>query len=79
MKHLKGFDKINENFSDSNIITIEIPESIKEHMEELGISEENQKELFENYINHLLGTDYGVELEGFSVWCEEDDNISDFI
>lgn len=48
-------------------------------MDELGIREENQKELFENYINHLLGTDYGVELEGFSVWCEEDDNISDYI
>lgn len=79
MKHLKGFNKINENFSDSNIITIEIPESIIEHMGEIGISEGNQKEVFENYINHLLGTDYGVELDGFSTWCDDEDNITDYI
>jgi hypothetical protein len=79
MKHLKRFDKTNESISGSNSITIIIPDSISAHMDELGIREENKKDLFENYINHLLGTNYGVELEGFSVWCEQDDNVSDFM
>jgi hypothetical protein len=61
-----------------NQISINIPKGIKLHMNKLGIPENNQSKLFEEYIDFLLGVNYGTEVDSFMTWTEEEDNITDF-
>jgi hypothetical protein len=89
MKHLKRFNtkrKINESWppeesefmESENSITIEIPKSIIKIMESNNIDPDKYKEVFQNYIEHLIGTLYGQETEQFNDWCDETDNITDY-
>lgn len=90
MKHLKrfneeaefypGFEK-DEDYSNNPEITVsfKIPESMVKIAKENGVSEENMEDLFKTYISHKIGETYNQEGDEFSVWCEESDNIVDFI
>jgi len=86
MKHLKTQNQLNEsleNLNPSDVspsqISINIPSSIKSHMDRLGIPQENQSQLFRDYIHFLLGVDYGTEINSFTRWTGVDDNITDFM
>jgi hypothetical protein len=57
---------------------IDIPNGIKLHMDKLGIHENNQSQLFKEYIDFLLGVNYGTAVDEFITWTEQEDNISDF-
>ena len=77
---LKENSEEKSNISDvsRSQVCINIPKGIKLHMDELGIAENNQSQLFEEYIYFLLGTNYGIEVDSFMTWAEEEDNITDF-
>lgn len=76
MKNIKSF---NEEFNERLIVEVEIPKSIIAICERHNIPQQNIKEVFSNYIDHVLGTTYGVETEGFEIYCEESDNITDYV
>jgi len=88
MKHLRKFNEelnkivmgsdINNNNNNLNI-NIDIPKSMISIAKEFGVTDENMEEVFNNYIQHLLGTIYGQEKNEFIAWCEDSDNISDYI
>jgi hypothetical protein len=90
MKHLKrfneeaefypGFEK-DEDYSNNPEITVsfKIPKSMISIARKNGVSEENMEDLFVTYISHKIGETYGQEGDEFSAWCEESDNIVDFI
>jgi hypothetical protein len=88
MKHLKrfneeaefypGFEK-DEDYSNNLEITVSIPKSMVSIAKKNGISDKNMEDLFLTYISHKIGETYGHEENEFSVWCEESDNIVDFI
>ena len=59
-------------------ININIPKGIKECMDRLGIPENNQPRLFKEYVDFLLGVNYGMEVDSFTTWTEESDNVTDF-
>lgn len=63
----------------TDVVQVTIPTEIENYMENLGIPAEKHAEVFSNYIDHLLGTIYGTELESFTDWTDESDNISDYI
>lgn len=71
---------INEQPLDGEIkyVTIEIPEVIVEKAIELGIDESRIEDMFEQYINDSIGTTYNSELEYFTLWAEEQNNLDDF-
>jgi len=86
MKHLKTSQELNEsseNLNPSDVssgqISINIPSGIKSHMDRLGIPQNNHSELFREYIDFLLGVNYGREVDQFTRWTEQEDNITDFI
>ena len=86
MKHLKTSQELNEsseNLNPSDVslgqISINIPSGIKSHMDRLGIPQEDHSELFREYIDFLLGVNYGTEVDQFTRWTEQEDNIVDFI
>jgi hypothetical protein len=82
MKHLKKFNENSEyyqKYEGELNINISIPPTMIEIAKEFGVSDENMKEVFESYIDHLLGTIYGQEENEFTTWCEDSDNIVDFI
>ena len=86
MKHLKTSQELNEsseNLNPSDVspdqISINIPSGIKSHMDRLGIPQNNHSELFKEYIDFLLGVNYGTEVDSFTRWTEQEDNIVDFI
>jgi len=60
-------------------ITIEVPDAIIEHCKELNISQENIPKLFQFFIYDRLGFDSHWGIDSFLEWCEEDDNICDFV
>ena len=72
-----------ENLNISDVsrsqICINIPKGIKSHMDKLGIPENNQSQLFKEYIDFLLGVNYGMEDDGFMSWTQEEDNYIDFM
>jgi len=85
MKHLKTQNQLNESQENLNIsdvspgqISINIPRSIISHMDRLGIPQNNHSELFREYIDFLLGVNYGTEVDSFTRWTEQEDNITDF-
>jgi len=85
MKHLKTSQELNEsseNLNPSDVslgqISINIPSGIKSHMDRLGIPQEYHSELFREYIDFLLGVNYGTEVDQFTRWTEQEDNIVDF-
>ena len=56
-------------------ININIPKGIKECMDRLCIPENNQPRLFKEYVDFLLGVNYGMEVDSFTTWTEESDNV----
>jgi hypothetical protein len=66
----KLMEGLNQNLSENtNSITITIPPKIQEELTKLEVlNMDDQKRAFEDYINHLLGTPYGIEAEQFSEW-----------
>jgi hypothetical protein len=59
-------------------ITLEIPESIIGKAIELGISESNIEDMFEQYVKDSIGVTYNMELDYFTQWAEDSDNIADY-
>lgn len=76
---MKNFKSFNEQFNENNMVEVEIPMTIIEICKRHNISDENIKEVFLNYINYTLGIEYGTESNGFEAYCEESDNITDYI
>jgi hypothetical protein len=84
LKHIRKFNESEENLdnetsSSVSDVIIKVPDAIKKHMDELGIPDKNQSEVFEEYIHFLLGTYYGQDLDSFMSWSEESDNIVDYL
>jgi hypothetical protein len=82
MKHLRKFNENSEywqKYEGELNINIAIPPTMIEIAKEFGVTDENMKEVFESYIDHLLGTVYGQEENEFTSWCEDSDNIADYI
>jgi len=59
-------------------ITLEIPESIIGKAIGLGISESNIEDMFEQYVKDSIGVTYNMELDYFTQWAEDSDNIADY-
>lgn len=59
-------------------ITLEVPESIIEKAMELGVSENRIEDMFEQYIKDSIGMSYNMELDYFTQWSDDSDNISDY-
>jgi|APGre2960657404_1045060.scaffolds.fasta_scaffold150471_2 hypothetical protein len=59
-------------------ITLEIPESIIGKAIELGVSESNIEDMFEQYVKDSIGVTYNMELDYFTQWAEDSDNIADY-
>ena len=89
MKHLKrfneeaefypGFEKNEDDYNFEITVSFKIPKSMISIAKKNGISEENMEDLFTTYISHKIGETYNQEGDEFSAWCEESDNIVDFI
>ncbi len=82
MKHLKKFNENSEywqKYEGELNINIAIPPTMIEIAKDFGVTDENMKDVFEAYIDHLLGTVYGQEENEFTAWCEDSDNIVDYI
>jgi hypothetical protein len=89
MKHIKKFNEdinfhkahfdLHHNPKDNLNLSISVPVSMISIAKEFGVLEENMEEVFGNYVQHLLGTTYNTEADEFRVWCEESDNIADYI
>jgi hypothetical protein len=62
-----------------NKVTITIPVAIIEHMSKLGIPEDRRQDVFTDYLRHLLGIGYGMELDTFMVWTDTSDSIADWV
>lgn len=77
MKNIKSFK---ENFQGQTMsVEVEIPQSIIDVCREYGVKEENIKEVFSNYIDDVVGTTWGQEDNQFRIFCDEADNIVDYI
>jgi len=76
-------DMVEKSLNSSDVsrsqICVNIPRGIKSHMDTLGIPEDNQSQLFKEYIDFLLGVNYGIEVDTFMSWTDEEDNIVDFM
>lgn len=49
-------------------------------MDKLGITKEKQSEIFKKYIHFLLGVDFGIHVDDFINWTEDNnDDIEDII
>lgn len=59
-------------------ITLEVPESIIEKAMELGVIENRIEDMFEQYIKDSIGMSYDMELDYFTQWSDDSDNISDY-
>lgn len=59
-------------------ITLEVPESIIEKAMELGVSEDRIEDMFEQYVKDSIGMSYSMELDYFTQWAEDSDNIADY-
>jgi len=67
-----------QNNSLSYRITLEIPSRIRKHMASLGIPEKNYQKVFQNYLEHMMGLPYNMELDYFKKYTNNDDNITDY-
>jgi hypothetical protein len=91
MKHLRKFnEELDRIVMGSDIkgdgylpkkinLNINIPPSMVSIAKKFGVTDENMEEVFNNYIQHLLGTIYNTEGDEFILWCEDSDNIADYI
>jgi hypothetical protein len=59
-------------------ITLEVPEKIIEKSMELGVSEDMIEDMFEQYVKDSIGMSYSMELDYFTQWAEDSDNIADY-
>ena len=59
-------------------ITLEVPEKIIEKAMELGVSEDRIEDMFEQYVKDSIGMIYGMELDYFTQWADDSDNIADY-
>jgi hypothetical protein len=59
-------------------ITLEVPESIIEKAMGLGVSEDRIEDMFEQYVKDSIGVTYNMELDYFTQWAEDSDNIADY-
>ena len=59
-------------------ITLEVPENIIEKAMELGVSEDRIEDMFEQYIKDSIGMSYNMELDYFTQWADDSDNIADY-
>ena len=59
-------------------ITLEVPESLIEKAMELGVSEDRIEDMFEQYIKDSIGMSYNMELDYFTQWSDDSDNIADY-
>jgi len=59
-------------------ITLEVPENIIEKAMELGVSEDRIEDMFEQYVKDSIGMSYNMELDYFTQWAEDSDNIADY-
>lgn len=78
MKHLRKFNEELDRIVKIHL-NITIPTSMVSIAKEFGVTDENMEEVFNNYVQHLLGTIYNTEADDFRRWCEESDNIVDYI
>ncbi len=65
-------DTLKENYVLLTPVKIEIPQSIINKMNELKVKKTDQPKVFEQYVIHLIGQNYGhgVELDSFNNWYE---------
>ena len=59
-------------------ITLEVPENIIEKAMELGVSEDRIEDMFEQYVKDSIGMSYNMELDYFTQWADDSDNITDY-
>ena len=59
-------------------ITLEVPENIIEKSMELGVSEDRIEDMFEQYVKDSIGMSYNMELDYFTQWADDSDNIADY-
>jgi len=45
---------------------------------ELGVSEDMIEDMFEQYVKDSIGMSYNMELDYFTQWADDSDNISDY-
>lgn len=60
-------------------IELEIPQGIVEQCKKLNIAEENISVVFKNYCYDKLGYFVALTDNDFKYWCEDDDNICDYV
>jgi hypothetical protein len=70
--------KLNE-INSSLKIDVNIPTSMIDVAKEYGISNKYFKDVFNDYIKDILGIPYSQEADQFINWCEDPDNIADYI
>lgn len=78
MKHLKKF---NENtHTDSNLtFKLSVPSNVYNILKNKGIKESKIIEAYKEYIMYSLGISTGTDLNQFELWCQNEDNLVDFI
>jgi len=70
--------KQQKEFENKFRISISVPLSAYDLLKKNGVSDENIVAAYTEYVSHSLGLTYGTDLEQFSAWCEESDNLVDF-
>ena len=48
-------------------------------MKKNGVSDDKIVEAYTQYVKDSLGYTYGQDFDYFSTWCEESDNLADFV
>ena len=78
MKHLKRFNEEIGN-EPKYTISMSVPVSAYELLKKSGVPDESIVAAYTQYVKHSLGLTYGTDLDEFRAWCEESDNLVDFI
>lgn len=60
-------------------IELEIPQGIIDQCRKMNIADVNIPNIFKDYCQDKLGIYVGVASNDFKYWCEDDDNICDYV
>ena len=61
-------------------ITLNIPESIVEICNKNDITDETKiVQIYTNFVNDMLGRTWEREVDSFETYCENDDNVIDYV
>jgi len=71
--------KQQKEYESKYTISIPVPVSAYELLKKSGVTDENIVAAYTEYVKHSLGLPYGTDLEEFRTWCEESDNLVDFL